>query len=220
MTPEALGALGHAELVEMVRALVAENRQLRSRLEAVEAEGKRNSGNSSKPPSRDPAVERERQAEARRQRRAKQTGGKVRRQGKQPGAAGRTLEMTDSPDVVVVVHAPQVCAGCGGDLAAAEVTGVERRQVTDVPVVAPTVTEHRRERRRCGCCGTVTAGAFPDRVRAPVSYGPRIRTIVVYLLARQHVPVERAAEAARNLFGVCLSTGTVNAIYADAGQRL
>jgi len=39
-------------------------------------------------------------------------------------------------------------------------------------------------------------------------------------LARQHIPVARAAEAARDLFGVRLSTGTVDAIYAEAGRRL
>ncbi|MHB2023747.1 MAG: DUF6444 domain-containing protein [Acidimicrobiales bacterium] len=166
MTPETLGGLARGELVEMVLRLVEENQRLAARVAALEAAAGKNSGNSSKPPSRDPAAERERQAEARRQRRAKQAGGKIRRQGKQPGAAGKTLQMTDSPDDVVV-HAPQVCAGCGGDLAEAEVTGVERRQVTEVPVVVPTVTEHRRERRRCGCCGTVTAGV------SPIMCGPR-----------------------------------------------
>jgi len=137
----------------------------------------------------------------------------------QPGAKGATLEMTDTPDVVVV-HTPEVCSGWVGDLADAELMGVGRRQVTGLPEVRPTLTEHRSERRRCGCCGTTTAGAFPGWVRAPVSYRPRIRTVVVYLLARQHIPVARAAEAARDLFGVRLSTGTVDAIYAEAGRRL
>ena len=219
VTPESLGSLSHGELVEIVMALMAQNRALVAKVEALQAELAKNSGNSSKPPSRDPVAERARQAESRRERRKKAAGGKARKPGKQPGTKGTTLEMTDTPDEVVI-HTPQSCAGCGGDLAGAEVTGVERRQVTDVPEVRPTVTEHRSERRRCGCCGTTTAGVFPAWVRAPVSYGPRIRAIVVYLLARQHIPVERAAEAARDLFGVQLSTGTVDAIYAEAGRRL
>jgi transposase len=53
-----------------------------------------------------------------------------------------------------------------------------------------------------------------------VSYGPRVRAIVVYLLARQHVPVQRTAEAMADLFGVPISTGTVDAIYNDASRRL
>jgi len=218
VTPESLGALRHAELVTMVLALVVENRSLAAKVEALQAEASKNSGNSSKPSSRDPAAERARQADARRQRREAAAGGKARKPGKQPGAGGKTLKMTDSPDEVIV-HRPEVCAGCGGDLGEAELVGVERRQVTEVPVVAPTVTEHRSERRRCGC-GKVTAGSFPAGVRAPVSYGPRIRAIVVYLLARQHIPVERAAEAARELFGVSISTGAIDAIYDEAGRRL
>ncbi|HXH58469.1 IS66 family transposase [Iamia sp.] len=36
----------------------------------------------------------------------------------------------------------------------------------------------------------------------------------------QHVPVQRTAEAMADLFGVKLSTGTVDAIYSEAGRRL
>lgn len=225
MTPEGLGQWSRAELVDLVgpllarvEALEAENRALAAKVESLQAEIGRNSANSSKPPSRDPAAERARQAEARRAKRAAKAGGKRRRPGKQPGEKGKGLEMTDTPDEVVV-HRPACCAGCGGDLAEAEVSGVERRQVIDLPEVTPTTTEHRAERRRCAC-GTETAGVFPAGVRAPLSYGPRIRAVVVYLLARQHIPVARAAEAARDLFGVRISTGAIDAIYADAARRL
>jgi transposase len=209
--------------IDVLRAengqLRADNKLLRDRVTHLETELGKNSGNSSKPPSRDPAAERARQAEARRTKRTKQAGGQPRKPGKQPGVAGKTLEMTDAPDEVVT-HRPQCCAGCGGDLADATVTDVERRQVTDLPEPKPVVTEHRSERLRCGGCGAETAGCFPPWVRAPVSYGPRIRAIVVYLLARQHVPVGRAAEAMTELFGVRIATGTIDSIYAEAGRRL
>jgi transposase len=42
----------------------------------------------------------------------------------------------------------------------------------------------------------------------------------VYLLARQHIPLERCAEAMRDQFGVTISTGTVDAIYSEAARRL
>jgi transposase len=212
-----VAALSQAELVEMVVALL-------SRVEALEAENQRlraelakNSGNSSKPPSRDPATERSRQAEARRAKRSRE--GKVRRPGKQPGSDGTTLAMVENPDEVVV-HAPVVCAGCGGSLADAEITATARRQVVDLPVVTPTVTEHQAQTRRCGCCGATSSATFPDGVRAPVSYGPRVKAIVVYLLARQHIPVARAQEAMADLFGLKISAGTIDACYAEAGRRL
>jgi transposase len=200
-----------------VEAFEVDNQQLRAENQRLRAELAKNSGNSSKPPSRDPATERSRQAEARRAKRFRD--GKVRRPGKQPGSDGTTLAMVANPDQVVV-HAPAVCDGCGGLLADAEITATARRQVVDVPVVAPTVTEHQAQTRRCACCHSTTSASFPDGVRAPVSYGPRVKAIVVYLLARQHIPVERAQEAMADLFGLKISAGTIDACYAEAGRRL
>lgn len=225
-------SLSHADLVALVLELVArvnlleaenqrlraENEQMHAEVTQLRAELGKNSGNSSKPPSRDPAAERQRQAE---QRRARRSGGaKRRRPGKQPGSPGTTLQMSENPDEIVV-HEPERCRACGAGLSDTdELVATSRRQVVDLPEPKPTVTEHRARTRRCGCCGTETAAAFPDRVRAPVSYGPRVKALVAYLLARQHIPVGRVAEAMRDMFGVRISTGAVDAIYADAARRL
>jgi transposase len=233
VTPQALGALSHGELVALVVSLLArvdalmaesealrvENAALRAEVAALKAEAGKNSGNSSKPPSRDPAAERQRQAEERRAKREGAAGGKRRRAGKQPGTPGTTLRTTDSPDVIVT-HVPERCGDCGSGLADAPVTGEVRRQVVDLPEVTPKTTEHRAQTRRCACCGTATTASFPESVRAPVSYGPRVRAIVAYLLARQHIPVERTGEAMADLFGVRISTGAIDAIYAEAARRL
>jgi transposase len=57
-------------------------------------------------------------------------------------------------------------------------------------------------------------------VRAPVSYGPRARAFVAYLLGRQHIPNRRVAETMEDLFGLPISSGAVDSIYAEAGRRL
>jgi len=218
--------LSHAELVKLVvelsqqvDSLAVSNERLRAENERLRAEAAKNSGNSSIPPSRDPAAERKRQAEARQAKKARAAGGKNRRPGKQPGDKGNTLEMTETPDEVIV-HVPECCSGCGASVDDAEVTAVFRRQVIDIPVPMPVVTEHQAQTRRCRCCRESTTASFPEAVRAPVSYGPRVRAIVVYLLARQHVPVQRTAEAMADLFGIEIATGTVDAIYNDASRRL
>lgn len=207
------------ELETLVVALRADNEKLAARVVALETEAAKNSGNSSKPPSRDPAAERQRQAVERAEKKKRAAGGTARAKGKQRGAGGQTLTMTEQPDEVIE-HVPGVCGQCAASLLDAEVTKTVRRQVIEIPRPAPVVTEHQAQTRRCAGCGACTTAAFPAGVRAPVSYGPRVHALVVYLLARQHLPVQRCAEAMDDLFGVKLSTGTVDAMYERAGRHL
>lgn len=210
-----------AELEALVATLAAANEALTERVADLERQLGQNSGNSGKPPSRDPAAERQRQA-AQRQAKASAHGGK-RRRGKQRGAKGAGLVPSPNPDEIVDRH-PEACGGCGerldpGDDAGGDAGGFQARQVIEIPEIAPTVTEHRAHRRRCGC-GHTTIAAFPDGVRGVVSYGPRARAFIAYLLARQHLPNRRVAETMTDLFGLPISTGTIDAIYHDASNRL
>ncbi len=108
-----------------------------------------------------------------------------RRPGKQPGSPGAALRQVADPDEVVE-YVPAACAGCGADLAGADDAGVLRRQVHDIPQVTTRVVEHRLHKRRCvrPGCGSVTTAAAPAGVSAPVSYGPNLRALAVYLVAR------------------------------------
>jgi transposase len=191
--------------------------RLQAKVAELEAKLGSNSGNSSTPPSRDPVGERQRQAEQRAQRQAR-AGGATRKRGKQRGAKGFGLEMSSNPDAIVD-HRPERCEACGESLSESGEEGFTSRQVVDIPEVKPTVTEHRAHRRRCSC-GHVSTGAFPHDVRAPVSYGTRVRAIVAYLLARQHLPGRRVAEAMADCFGLKISTGAIDAIYSEASRRL
>ena len=210
-----------AEVIESQQRMIEAQRQAIERLEATVAELQRqlgqNSGNSGKPPSRDPAAERQRQAEQR-QRRAEAKGGAKRPKGKQRGAEGKGLQMSATPDEVVD-HRPDRCEGCGAEIAGDAPGEYHARQVVDLPEVRPVVTEHRAHACRCSC-GHVTRAPFPEGVRAPVSYGPRVRAVVAYLLGRQHLPTRRVAEAMEDLFGLEMSTGAVDSVYTEAARRL
>lgn len=221
----------YEELVQLVSSQAATIERQAEAIKALEstvtvlqqevAELKRrlgqHSGNSGKPSSRDPAAERQRQA-AERRRRAEKTDGPKRKRGKQRGAPGSSLEMSANPDEVID-HRPDRCEGCGAALDQAAEQGFQRRQVVEVPEVLPRVTEHRSHTLVCSC-GHSTAAAFPEAVRAPVSYGPRARAIVAYLLGRQHLPNRRVKETMEDLFGLSISAGAVDSVYAEAGRRL
>ena len=209
--------MGHGALVALVRELMAANERLVAEVDRLRAEAGKNSGNSSKPSSRDSAAERKRQAEDRKKRSEAKSAGAGKRKGKQRGAKGFGPKLSPDPDVVID-HRPVECSGCGAVLDDPGVVRA-RRQVVDLPEPVPVVTEHRSH--ACSCsCGTVTVGAFPGAVQAPVTYTARVRAVVVYLLGRQHVPVARVQETMRDLYGLELSTGAINNFYTDAGRRL
>lgn len=126
--------------------------------------------------------------------------------------------MSATPDEIVD-HRPRRCEGCGTELGDDTDVGFQARQVIELPEIIPTVTEHRAHTCRCGC-GQVTTAAFPDGVRAPVSYGPRVRAVVAYLLGRQHIPNRRVAETIADLYGLEISSGAIDSIYTEASRRL
>jgi len=211
----------NAELRALVEAQADRIAGLESQLEDLKARLDQDSGNSSAPPSRDRTDRRERRAAERAERkerqRAERANDEARRPGKQPGAPGSTL-MRRSPDATVV-HSPECCSGCGQGLETASVVGRATRQVLDIPEPRLQATDHVAERRRCGC-GADTTADFPLEATGPVCWGPRARANAAYLAARQHLPLERAAEAMADLFAAPMGQGTLAGVLPDAARRL
>jgi transposase len=117
------------------------------------------------------------------------------------------------------IHRPDNCDKCGKDLSGAEVSGVIRRQVFDLPPVALFCTEHQAQRRRCRC-GTETTGTFPADATAPACYGPALRAYVCYLVTRQHIPIARVAEQLRDTYGAPISTATIISMVKEGAAML
>jgi transposase len=194
--------------IAALRARVAQAEGLVADLQAQVAELAarvgQNSKNSSRPPSSDglgkPAPKSLR----------KKTG---RRPGRPKGQPGATMSLTDHPDHVIR-HEPGCCGRCGAGLGGAPVTGMERRQVTEIPPVKAEVTEHQMIERECGGCGARTRAQAPDGVNAPVQYGPRAAAMATYLWHGQFLSRDRAAAALGEMFGCAPSPGTIAAMAA------
>jgi transposase len=179
---------------------------LQSQVADLAARVKMNSQNSSKPPSSDglakPAPKSLR-------------GKSGRKPGRPKGQPGATMQLTDHPDKKVR-HRPARCRCCGNSLKGAPETGMERRQVTDIPPVKAVVTEHQLIEMECGGCGTRTKGRAPDGVTAPVQYGPRVSAIGVYLWHGQFLSRDRACRALADLFGCAPSPGALASMAKKA----
>lgn len=194
-----------AELRLQVRARDAQIAGLGEQLEQLGAQVadlaarvSKNSKNSSKPPSSDglgkPAPQSLR----------KKTG---RGPGRPKGQPGVTMKLTDHPDKVIR-HEPACCADCGARLGQAPQTGMERRQVTEIPPVKAQVTEHQMIERQCGC-GTRTRADAPAGVNAPVQYGPRASALATYLWHGQFLSRDRVVAALGEMFGCAPSPAVI-----------
>ena len=200
------------ELIALIAALRAENVALQARLAELERRLGLNSSNSGKPPSSD-GLKKPARVKSLRERSGNKPGG-------QKGHKGETLRQVTNPDDVVD-HYPLACSTCGVSLDPETSVGHNARQVFDLPETQPlVVTEHRVHECQCDACGTTTRGRFPDGVNAPVQYGSRIRSFVIYLLHYQLLPEERLAELMADLFGVKLVAATIARMSRTCAKRL
>ena len=118
-----LDAMSHAEKDALIFKLFDIIEQFNDRITVLENRAKKNSHNSSKPPSSDGL----KKGAAQPRERGKNTSGG------QKGHQGHTLQMSDHPDVVeILLPETEICA-CGATLNNAEAKQKERRQQIDIP---------------------------------------------------------------------------------------
>ena len=199
---------------ERIAALTALAVELREQLDAALRAVSRNSGNSSMPPSGDDLPGRK--PPARKDRRAAQRAEGKRKPGKQPGSPGAAMRWRRADKTVN--HFPRGDCECGADLADAADLGVARSyQQEDIPEPQPSRRyQHDLHKARCRCGRVHVAprpGGVPD---APLSVGPRLSAMAVYLSVFQHLPVERAGFLIADLTGGVLSAGFIHSCLGKA----
>ena len=202
-----------ARLEDRVGELEAENAGLRERLGELERRLKRNSQNSSLPPSQDPPAAPPRPQQPR----------SGRSPGGQPGRVGKhrpllPLERVDE----LVEHWPERCQECGHTFVEGEQTDAappQRHQVAELPPIAVIVSEHRLHRLACPNCGRETRAELPADVPRG-AFGPRLQAAVAALSVRNRISRRDVAALCADLFGCPLSVGAVDAICQRTSAAL
>jgi transposase len=194
----ALYRLGENETVALILNLLQSYQALAERVQKLEDQLAKNSGNSGKPPSSDGLLKKPKSL---RHKSGKKSGG-------QPGHLGITLKAVGQPDYVEK-HVVKRCQYCQANLEQVRAKRLEKRQVFDVPPSKIEITEYVAEVKDCPICHRDTMGSFPADVNQPVQYGPRIKAQMVYFNQQHHVSLERTAEIIADLHGQSVSEGTI-----------
>ena len=191
-------AQGEESVINLVERLIEELNKQEIRLEALEKQQKKNSQNSSKPPSSDGL---KRLPKSLRTKSEKKSGGQI-------GHEGSNLEWSTAIDYIET-HKVSECGGCGSQLGEIAALEWEVRQVHDLPPISLRVTEHQAEIKYCPHCQQENRGVFPADVNSGVQYGSGLKGLMVYLIDYQLLPSERACELLSDVLGCKISEGTI-----------
>lgn len=199
---EELAALKHT--VNLLSAKVEE-------LEAKNAGLKKNSKNSSKPPSSDGYAK------------PKPTNQRVKsglKTGGQIGHEGVTRLNVEEPDKIVkLVPIEAECDDCGGKLIV-EDTARSVRQVLETDNTQALVVEYQQYKGVCERCGKVFAPELPAGMTGVVTIGDSLKAYAVYAIEYQLIPLKRTAELINDIFRVHLSEGSLVNIINEYRDRL
>jgi len=202
-----------AELEQRVAELETENATLKAENAALQAEVarlKKNSSNSSKPPSSD-IVKPPKPAPPQ---------GGQRKIGGQPGHARHLRDPFTAQEIDrVVPHALTSCPTCGGRLTAAKGQPRVIQQVELVPRLVE-VTEHRARGFYCRHCDQIHHAKMPAAVEQGGLLGPELTALVGYLKGMCHTSFSTIRKLLGDVFHVTLSRGQLVKVINKAAASM
>jgi transposase len=196
-------------------ALQAEIAGLQARLAALEAElakARKNSGNSSKPPSSD-IVNPPRKTGKRGRPGRRKIGG-------QPGHPRHTRPAFDADELDGHwLWAYDACPCCGGRLKDAKLPPRTSQQVEllDTPVE---IDQHDSQPQWCAHCRKTFVPQFPDELRKAGLFGPRLTALVGFLKGACHMSFSSIRKYFRDVVGVTISRGMLRKLVGKVSASL
>ena len=203
------------QIAERERQIADAEKQIAD-LERQLAGRKRNSTNSSKPPSSDGLAGEQR----RRGRKHKSK----RKPGGQPGHPGHHRRLIPTAEVdALEVLLPKQCGNCGGSLPQkpGKVTteGEPRRhQVTELPPVKAHITEYQFPNVVCADCGKATRAPLPEEIAG--RFGPQLTALIAYWTVVCRLPRRLVEAMLADVLGIEISLGSTQKAWEEVSQAL
>ena len=175
------------------------------RIKELEEQVKKNSQNSSKPPSSD-GYQKPRPVSNR-----EKTGRKA---GGQSGHKGNGFQMPKVDIIEEVAHIPEKCKGCAQFRRCPEsgVSPVRNEIDVEIKVV---LRKHYTVSYNCPLEGNVLTGEFPEGIRSSMQYGQGVRAMAAALNTEGMMSVQRTHDFLSAVLGLPISTGTIAAMVRE-----
>lgn len=124
--------------------------------------------------------------------------------------------MPDEVDEIIDVEVAGDKCGCGDGFA---IDGHTIHQVAELPRRMVHVTEYRRQKLRCACCGKRRTAPLPTGV-TDSAFGPRLQALVCSLRFERRMSVRHVSQLISETLGCPISTGAVVEICHRAAAAL
>ncbi|MCO5278695.1 MAG: transposase [Saprospiraceae bacterium] len=129
--------------------------------------------------------------------------------GGQPDHKGNYLKARTHVDDTMH-HKPEICTQCGYDLRGEPVVEIRRGQVIDIPQIKMSVREHVNYAIQCPSCNKDNKQDLPGmQDYCLAQYGQNIKDFIVFMNARQYLPIARTNEMVSAMTGESISTGSI-----------
>src|SRR5437867_3092651 len=203
------------QITEQEKQITEQEKQITD-LERQLALRKRNSTNSSKPPSSD-GLAGEQRPRGRKHKSQRKPGG-------QPGHPGHHRPLIPTAEVnVLKVLLPERCQHCGRKLPqkADRVTteGEPRRhQVTEIPEINPHTTEYPCPQVVCEHGQKTTQEPLPEEVRG--NFGPHLTALIAYWTVVCRVPRRLVEAMLADVLGLEISLGSTQKAWEEVSQAV
>ena len=141
----------------------------------------------------------------------------ARKQGAQLGhkAVNRPLLPLKDGDVIIDCK-PESCSHCGKSLDDYSDPEPYRQQQYDVEIIRR-ITEYRKHKIACPCCGGTTEGVLPEEANES-AYSPGIAALVVILTGIFHMSRRKAKLFIEEITGIPISVGSVSNLEKEMTQ--
>ena len=201
--------------IELLRAELAELRAELAKTQAELAKARKNSRNSSKPPSSD-IVKPPKDApqSGKKPKRAK------RKRGAQPGHPRHERPPFDESHIDFFWdYTLTECPDCGGPTAPCDAPPRVTQQV-ELKATPVEISEHRGLACRCRRCHKIHYAPIDEHVRRAGLVGPRLTTLVAYLKGACHCSFSTSRKFLRDVVGVTISRGQLRNLCAKVSDSL